>query len=59
MKQAHWNIAWAVLQQMKQQEIEKLAKLEDEIEVLKKEEETLRGQMFAVDAYEEIERACA
>lgn len=59
MTRAHWNIARAVLQEIKQQELEKLAKLEAGIEELKKEEETLRGQLFAIDAYTEIERACS
>ena len=59
MTRAHWNIAHAVLQEMKQEELEKLAKLEAGIEVLKKEEEILRRQAFAVEAYNEIERACA
>lgn len=57
MKQAHKVIAMAVLQQMKQQKIAEVARLDAEVERLKQEEKVILGQMFALDAFAEIERA--
>lgn len=57
MKQSHKVIALAVLQEMRQQQLAEVARLDAELVRLKQEEKEIRGQMFALDAFAEIERA--
>lgn len=57
MKTSHRIIALAVLKDMKEEQLREVALLDARVAELKEKERILRGQLFAIDAFEEVERS--